>query len=99
MSDYGFAASPSAWTTKMNSYSRSAVAAVNWMYMGGSEWLITKINNLDDDSQNAAYIRDQGDVYVKSPLSEFLVKPTFYLNADVKYDSGDGTKSSPFLIN
>ena len=99
MSDYGFAASPSAWATKMNSYSSSAVAAVNWMYMGGSEWLITKINDLDDDSQNAAYIRDQGDVYVKSPLNEFLVKPTFYLNADVNYDSGNGTKSSPFLIN
>lgn len=42
VSDYGFAADPSAWTRKLrvdsgNGYGNNIVKAVNWMYMGLSE--------------------------------------------------------------
>ena len=39
VSDYGFAASPSAWTTDLYSYAKSG--SVNWMYMGYYEWTIS----------------------------------------------------------
>ena len=38
-SDYGFAASPSAWSIEMSDYSQ--VISVNWMYMGYNDWTIT----------------------------------------------------------
>ena len=40
VSDYGFAADPSAWTTNLSSY--SSYKWVNWMYLGSTEWTISR---------------------------------------------------------
>ena len=45
-SDYGFAADPSAWTTTLANYSESVnestISLLNWMYLGSSEWTISR---------------------------------------------------------
>ena len=96
VSDYGYAAAPSAWKTTLYNYDSSAVKTVNWMYMGNSEWTITP--NTDNTTSmfyntNSAYINES------STNASNAVRPTFYLEPSVTYVSGAGTKNQPIIIN
>ena len=51
VSDYGFAASPDAWTLTMSSYNNTTATNNNWMYMGLYEWTISR----HADSSNSAF--------------------------------------------
>ena len=95
-SDYGYSAAPSAWTTTLNSYSSSSVTSVNWMYMGLNEWTITRQTNDKDRSLRVDY-----NGYLSFTTVDFYqaVRPCFYLNSDVTYVSGKGTKTEPIIIN
>ncbi len=103
VSDYGYSAGPDAWDTpffglKGNNYGNSKITDINWMYMGLSEWTIS---SYAEDSNNWAYYVTSY-VGVKSErvgLIYFAVRPCFYLNSDVSYISGKGTKTEPYLIN
>ena len=93
-SDYGFAASSSAWTTKLSSYSSNT--SKNWLYLGHDEYTISR----DSDTTGSAFIVNSG--YVLSYLVNNAtngVRPTFNLNSSVTYVSGDGTQSNPIRIN
>ena len=48
VSDYGFAADPSAWTLTMGSYNNTTATSTNWMYMGLYEWTISRLADLSD---------------------------------------------------
>lgn len=93
-SDYGFAVTPNAWTTKLWDY--ADVVEENWMYMGLIEWTIlprTDYNNY------AFIIKNDGRVgtnYVSK--YQYAARPTFYLNSNVTYLSGSGTKIEPIII-
>ena len=94
VSDYGYAASNSYWTTNMSSYS-SAINN-NWMYMGLIEWTISK------DSSGSTYAFRV--VTAGYPASGFVylfnaVRPSFYLTSSTTYVSGSGTSSDPIRIN
>ncbi len=97
VSDYGFAASPSAWTTNVVSYNSSSITSNNWMYMGLAEWTISR----QSSNSNFAYaVYIYGDVYnIVVSMGTVAVRPCFYLNSDVLYSSGSGTKSDPIRIN
>ena len=41
----------------------------------------------------------EGNVYGLSASETAGVRPVFYLNSDVKYKNGDGSKDNPFRIN
>ena len=95
VSDYGYAASNSYWTTTMSSYDRAKNN--NWMYMGLSEWAISR----DSSSSNVA-----SRVYYTGHLSNYFVynnrcavRPCFYLTSSTTYVSGSGTRSDPIRIN
>ena len=97
VSDYGYAAAPSVWTTTLDSYSNSSVTSVNWMYMGLAEWTILP------QSENSSHVFTIGD---SGHVSDFCsvdyvnaIRLTFYLNANVSYINGSGTKENPILIN
>ena len=52
-SDYGFAASPSAWTTNLYRYNDNdangtSIKTINWMYMGADEWTISPNSSHSD---------------------------------------------------
>ena len=95
-SDYGFAASPSAWITDLCYYNNSAITSVNWMYMGLYEWTITP----NSSSGIFVFFLDyNGNLYNDHARSSYSSRPVFYLNSNVTYVSGDGTQSNPIRIN
>ena len=106
VSDYGYAASTENWTINMGSLNASTNKDNNWMYMGNTEWTITPlINNMYSvyqctssgiiDSQIAGRgTGGAGERYLESGA----IRPTFYLNSNVQYVSGDGTQENPYRI-
>lgn len=106
VSDYGFAADPSAWTTTLDNYDSSSVTAVNWMYLGLYEWTISRRAAV---SNSAFFVANGGfvhfnDVYHNDLLpgrvsDGFGVRPSFNLESSITYVSGDGTQDSPIIIN
>ncbi len=96
VSDYGYAASPSAWTTTLDSYNNSSVISVNWMYMGLQEWTIARISV---NSDTAFYVNYVGRVVSSGVSGSVLaVRPVLYLASETAYVSGNGTASTPFII-
>jgi len=106
VSDYGFAATPSAWTANLNTYNGEAIKNVNWMYMGLFEWTLSR---RADGSDFAFYVDNGGSVRFNSVYrndhlpgslgSGFGVRPSFNLEYSITYVSGDGTQDSPIIIN
>ena len=94
-SDYGFAASPSAWTTNLASYYDSSVTSVNWMYMGYHEWTIT---SLTSDNISIVYLYADGSVDNVGAAGDYGSRPVFYLKASALYAGGSGTKNSPITL-
>ena len=69
VSDYGFAASPSAWTKILGDYdgtdaNGTSIKTINWMYMGYNEWTISR----HSDNTNSAF-DVYGSGYVSTTLS------------------------------
>ena len=96
VSDYGFAASPDAWTLTMSSYNNTTATNNNWMYMGLYEWTISR----DADNSNLAFF-----VLSDGRVSRFNVgyyrgvRASFNLESSVSYESGSGSMSDPIVIN
>ena len=95
VSDYGFAASSSAWSTVLSSYNNSSITSVNWMHMGLMEWSITRES---DNSYGVFQIGLNGSVGTNGTSVYWTARPAFYLNSDVTYVSGTGTSSDPIRI-
>ena len=96
VSDYGFAAEPSAWTLTMGNYNNTTATSTNWMYMGLYEWTISRNA---DRSLSAFYV--YGDGHVDNRYVDYYnaVRPSFNLLSSVTYSKGDGTQNSPIRIN
>ena len=100
-SDYGFAASPSAWTTTLYNYdgndaTGTSIKTINWMYMGYDDWTISRDS---DTSDYAFFVDDDGGVSGDVVRVYSGVRPSFSLETSVTYVSGDGTQNSPIRIN
>ena len=93
VSDYGFAADQSGWTTKLDSYGSNS--SKNWMYMGMHEWTISRISDVTYD---AFYVDSAGDVDGNGVLLNNVARPSFNLESSVKYVSGSGSMSDPIII-
>ena len=97
VSDYGFAASPDAWTLTMSSYNNTTAKNNNWMYMGLYEWTISRSAV---DSYRAFIL--SGDGLVDDDYGVFGnigVRASFNLESSVSYVSGSGSMSDPIVIN
>ena len=94
VSDYGFAADQSSWTTKLDSYKSNV--SKNWLYLGLDEWTISR------DSSYSGYafrVYNDGDVYGYNVNSGYGVRPSFSLLSSITYVSGSGSMSDPVRIN
>ena len=96
VSDYGFAADQSGWTTKLISYSSNK--SINWLYLGSTEWTISRTS---DDTSSAFNVihgitPDDANSFV---TNSYAVRPVFNLLSSVKYVSGSGSMSDPVRIN
>ena len=96
VSDYGFAASPSAWNLTMYNYNDELATNNNWMYMGLYEWPISRYANL---SNIAFGVSIDGRVNFFNVNERFVGRATFNLESSVTYKSGTGTMSNPITIN
>ena len=96
VSDYGFAASPDAWTLTMSSYNNTTATNNNWMYMGLYEWTISR---LADSSDFAFFVVSGGDVGISDVGNYFGVRASFSLESSVSYVSGSGSMGDPVRIN
>ena len=94
VSDYGYAASPENWTTKLSNYNN--ITSTNWLYLGEEEYTITPENSsLNLVFSINGYVDRNG---VCTEVFSLAVRPVFYLNSDVAYISGNGSKESPFRL-
>ena len=101
VTDYGFAASPSAWTTTLNNYDGNdakgtSIKTINWMYMGYYDWMISRSS---DGSYDAFLVSHGGTVGNCIVSSYYGVRPSFNLSSSITYVSGSGSMSDPILIN
>ena len=96
VSDYGFAAEPSAWTLTMDNYNNTTATSTNWMYMGLYEWTISRSA---DRSDSAFHVGSGGNVGNYRVDGGYAVRPSFSLLSSVTYSKGDGTQNSPIRIN
>ena len=101
VSDYGFAASPSAWTTTLYNYDGNdakgtSIKTINWMYMGYYDWMISRFS---DDSRGAFGVGYNGFVYDDNVHGSYGVRPSFNLSSSITYVSGSGSAVDPILIN
>ena len=102
VSDYGYAASSSSWSTILNKYKN--VTGNNWMYMGLAEWTLAPRS----DFSNVAFsVGIDGSVYGSRNINysdnvgyyTYAVRPVFYLKSTIGYVSGSGTISSPIFLS
>ena len=96
VSDYGFAASPDAWTLTMSSYNNTTATNNNWMYMGLYEWTISRNAVFSD---GAFLVYDVGYVGGNYVYDLNGVRASFSLESSVSYVSGSGSMSDPIVIN
>ena len=96
VSDYGFAASPDAWTLTMSSYNNTTATNNNWMYMGLYEWTISRSADSSDDAFSVHCV---GFVDYFSVDFSYGVRASFSLESSVSYVSGSGSMSDPIVIN
>ena len=95
VSDYGFAAGSDAWTLNMDSYNNTIAANNNWMFMGNSEWTITRFADVSTDAIN---IQATGAVNALVLLVSRGVRVVFNLEPSLIYKSGMGSINDPIII-
>ena len=95
VSDYGYAASNSYWTTALANYANAKNS--NWL-SGLTEWTISRYS-YNNDYAYALLITGNVSEDAVAYSSSLNVRPVFYLNSNVQYVSGTGTQSDPIRIN
>ena len=99
-SDYGFAASPSAWTTTLYNYSDNdangtSIQTINWMNMGHNEWTISPYSS---SSSHVIHLYRNGALSANFAINGYGSRPVLYLKSSVLYAGGSGTKDSPITL-
>ncbi len=96
VSDYGYAAAPSNWTTELYNY--ESATSTNWLYLGSHEWTISRSTGT---TVYAFYVYLTGYVCYRgndNVTFSFAVRPSFYLESSVSITGGTGTSSDPYKI-
>ena len=100
VSDYGFGADRSAWTTTLYNYAGSVngstIRSLNWMHMGYYDWTISR----DVDTSYFAFdVYNDGGVQYDNVGNDIAVRPSFNLESSITYVSGSGSANDPMVIN
>ncbi len=94
-SDYGYAASPDAWTNDLFNYDNSTITASNWMYMGLVEWTIIPRSS---GSTGVFIVDGSGYLGTNDASNGYAARPVFYLESNVALQGGTGTSSDPYRL-
>ena len=97
-SDYGYSVLSSSCTrtTNLGSYNTNACAGNTWLKKETDEWTITPYSG---HSSYAFYIGYNGSSDYQGVAYGYTSRPVLYLKSDVKYISGTGIKSDPYIID
>ena len=101
-SDYGFAASPSAWTKTLFDYdgndaNETSIKTINWMYVGHYDWTISPYSS--NSGYYVFFLHPDGTLsYNRYARTGSGIRPVLYLKASVLYAGGSGTKDSPITL-
>ncbi len=100
VSDYGFAASPSAWTTTLDKYhgndaNGTSIRTINWIYMGNEEWTISPRSS---NSSTVFTLSYNGFLGYFNANGGYGSRPVLYLKSSVLFAGGSGTKDSPITL-
>ena len=94
-SDYGYAADYNNCSGTLDGYDTDGCYNNDWLYSGGSYWLLTPTSNLS----STAWVLTGGGLETNHYLGNthnFL--PVFYLNSELVIMSGDGSESNPYVV-
>lgn len=95
VTDYGYAASPENWTTKLLNYNNETNTNNNWLSRDVIELMITPIS----DSNNYVFLlNNNGLINFSYGSYSFSIRPSFYLKSNVIYGGGKGTRVSPYYL-
>ncbi len=99
VSDYGYAASSSSWSTTIGNY--EVVTANNWMYMGLVEWTLAPLSDYSDNAFLVDYSGRVSNTYLYYGSVNNItlgVRPVLYLKSTIGYGGGSGTAAKPILV-
>ena len=100
VSDYYYAASPSAWTlmgwNDDATKNYRAAKTINWLYLGPNEWTISRNS---DNTTNAFLVSSTGSVSNPIVTFSYAARPSFSLESSTTYVSGSGSMSDPVRVN
>ncbi len=97
VSDYGYAVSNSYWTEALYDYDNSTLKSNNWMYLGSTEWTISRsFVNTDRAFPVVSTGYAYGDYAVSGASA---VRPVFYLTSSTTYVSGSGSSADPIRVS
>lgn len=98
-SDYGYGSS-SICSSSLYSYDNSSCYGNDWLYLGTNEWLINHSGIFDPDSPAPSYyvlrVASSGRIETFNSAFSNAIRPVFYLNADVMFADGDGSREDPY---
>ena len=98
-SDYGYSVLSSSCdrTINLDSYNTNACAGNTWVKKEAYEWTITPYSVFPS---SVWYVVYTGSTNINnSAYGGYASRPVLYLKSDVKYISGTGTKSDPYIID
>ena len=98
VSDYGFAAAPSAWTTILNNYNDATIKNENWLYIGLYEWTISRTSDVSGLNFAVSHVGHVSVVDVDHSYG-YVARPSFSLSSSIKFTSGEGTAENPIRVN
>ena len=104
LSEYYYGATPYYWTfpgnnTNKNDYRKSIND--NWMYIGLSEWTISRDSLYTNLTFSVSSSGNIGHDFVSSGVGGDIgevIRPVFCLKSSVQYSSGTGTSTDPIRI-
>ena len=97
-SDYGYSvlSSSCARTINLGNYNTNARAGNAWLKKETYEWTITPNSDI---SYRVWRVDNTGLIDHYNANNGYASRPVLYLKSDVKYISGTGTKSDPYIID
>ena len=108
ISDYMYAASPSAWNKTLKNYKENddngvSIPTINWLHMGIYEWTITRMVNYTFYAffvGSGGFANETYTVGTMYHLNNYWAsRPSFYLRSSTTYLSGTGKIDDPIRIS
>ena len=97
-SDYMYSAISKYWIAPSINYQNDEIKNNNWFYFGATEWGISRSTSNGNNFARVVVSSGKSNGH-GSTTNKLCVRPTMYLNTNVKIISGTGTANNPYIID